>query len=450
MSRCRTFPALHGHESRRSIVRPDFHHQPSGKLFSELLCDTQRNPHGSGPGLAGLPVAHKLLERFFGESGLYMNPRRTIITLAVALVLTTQVSAQAKFKVLNNFGSSSDGNVPAGPLLLDSDGNLYGSTVAGPGPACCGLVFELTRSTSGTWSEKILYSFTGGSSGSTPWGGLAFGASGKLYGTLEGSTAAVGAVFSLSPGSSGWTYSILYTDGTARADGPGIVLDRAGNVYGNIGPGQENLGAVGELSYGSWAYSQLYSFCGQNSCPQGGGEPAPPIWDKNGNLWGVTTYGGISQKPCATDEGCGVVFEMTPDGDGTWTYNVIHQFASSSSDGQLPEGGLVADAAGNFYGATEVGGAYNHGTIFKLSFVGTQWVETILYDFPNCVQACFPTGTMAIDKAGNLYGTTLGGVFNQTCGGFTCGEVFEMARQGNGLWKFTLLHKFVGTDGYTR
>jgi len=225
------------------------------------------------------------------------------------------------------------------------------------------------------------------------------------------------------------------------------VLDRAGNVYGNIGPGQENLGAVGELSYGSWAYSQLYSFCGQNSCPQGGGEPAPPIWDKNGNLWGVTTYGGISQKPCATDEGCGVVFEMTPDGDGTWTYNVIHQFASSSSDGQLPEGGLVADAAGNFYGATEVGGAYNHGTIFKLSFAGTQWVETILYDFPNCVQACFPVGTMAIDKAGNLYGTTLGGVFNQTCGGFTCGEVFEMASQGNGRYKFTVLHKFVGTDG---
>jgi hypothetical protein len=141
---------------------------------------------------------------------------------------------------------------------------------------------------------------------------------------------------------------------------------------------------------------------------------------------------------------------MTPNGDGAWAYNVIHFFASSSSDGQFPEGGLVMDAAGNFYGTTELGGAYNHGTIFKLfSFVGTQWAETILYDFPNCVQACFPVGTMAIDKAGNLYGTTLGGVHNQACGGYTCGEVFEMARQGNGLFKFALLHKFVGTDGDT-
>jgi uncharacterized repeat protein (TIGR03803 family) len=368
-----------------------------------------------------------------------------IIALAAALAVATHLSAQANIKVLHNFGSSSDGNVPAGPLLLDSHGSLYGSTVAGPGPTCCGLVFELTPSANGIWSEKILYSFTGGTNGSTPWGGLAFGASGDLYGTLEGSTAAVGAVFSLSPGLTGWTYSILYTDGIARADGPGIVLDGAGNIYGDIGPGQNDLGAVGELSYSSWAYSQLYSFCGQSSCPQG--EPAPPIWDKNGNLWGVTTYGGISQSPCSDGQGCGVVFEMTPDGDGTWTYNVIHQFASSSSDGQLPEGGLVADAAGNFYGATEVGGAYNHGTIFKLSFVGTQWAETILYDFPNCVTGCFPVGTMAIGKTGNLYGTTIGGVFNQTCGGFTCGEVFEMSPQRNGRYKFTVLHKFVGIDG---
>jgi hypothetical protein len=177
-----------------------------------------------------------------------MNSMQKMIVLAMVLILTIQLSAQVKFKIVHDFGSSSDGNVPAGPLLLDSHGNLYGSAVAGPGPNCCGLVFELTPRTNGIWSEKILYSFTGGTNGSTPWGGLTFGESGDLYGTLEGSTAAVGTVFSLSPGSSSWTYSMLYTDGIARADGPGIVLDRGGNIYGDIGPGQENLGAVGELS----------------------------------------------------------------------------------------------------------------------------------------------------------------------------------------------------------
>lgn len=380
-----------------------------------------------------------------------MNRRQIITTLGMVLVFTIQLSAQVKFKVLHSFGSSNDGNVPAGPLLIDTRDNLYGSTVAAPGPACCGVVFELTPSANGTWGEKVLYSFAGGNSGGNPWGGLTLDASGNLYGTLAGDTAEVGAVFLLARNTGAWSYSILYTDGIARADGPGVFFDKSGNLYGYIGPGQDSAGAVGELSpdSGTWTYAQLYSFCPQDDCFDGLGGPAPPTWDSKGDLWDVTTYGGISQKPCASDEGCGVVFEMTPNGDGTWMYNVIHQFASSSSDGPFPDGGLVKDAAGNFYGNTQMGGAYGHGTIFKFSFTGGQWVETILYDFPNCVQACFPTGTMAIDKAGNLYGTTLGGVFNQTCGGFTCGEVFEMARQGNGLWKFTLLHKFVGTDGNT-
>ena len=376
--------------------------------------------------------------------------RRIIISLIVALVLTLPSSAQGfKVKVLHNFGATGDGSIPYGSPLLDPKGNLYGVTTDGGTGACgdygCGTIYELSAQTGGSWNEKILHSFAAGGDGEAPWGGLLLDAAGNLYGTVKGDFNVGSGIFELSPGASGWTNTILYD----VYSGPGLVFDKAGNLYGSMGGGSASLGALGELSpdASGWSYTELYSFCPQYGCPDGWSEPAPPVFDKNGNLWGVTTYGGISQKPCATDEGCGVVFEMTPDGDGTWTYNVIHQFASSSSDGQLPEGGLVADAAGNFYGATEVGGAYNHGTIFKLSFAGTQWVETILYDFPNCVQACFPVGTMAIDKAGNLYGTTLGGVFNQTCGGFTCGEVFEMASQGNGRYKFTVLHKFVGTDG---
>jgi uncharacterized repeat protein (TIGR03803 family) len=375
--------------------------------------------------------------------------------IGVVLVFSALSNAQgAKVKVLHNFGSTGDGSIPYGPLIIDSKGNLYGTTLNGG--TCsgddygCGAVFELS-SRANAWGEKLLYSFTGGNAGSSPWGGLVLGGSGTLlYGTLAGNSNAVGGVFELKRSAGSWTSTVLYTPGTALADGPGVVLDKLGNIYGEIGSGKYSLGAIGELSPGSsgWTYTDLYDFCA-TYCPDGWGPAAPPIWDENGNLWGVTTYGGISQKPCANDGGCGVVFEMTPNGDGIWTYNVIHFFASSSTDGQFPNGGLVADAAGNFYGNTQQGGAYNHGAIFKLTFIGGQWAETILYDFPNCVQACFPVGTMAIDKAGNLYGTTLGGVFNRTCGGFTCGEVFEMARQGNGRWKFSLLHKFVGTDGDT-
>jgi uncharacterized repeat protein (TIGR03803 family) len=369
--------------------------------------------------------------------------------IVVVLVFTTLSRAQgAKVKVLHSFGSTGDGSIPYGPPLLGSNGNLYGVTGGGPGPSGNGAVFQLSPDANGVWNESILHAFAAGSDGAYPWGGLLLDNSGNIYGTIHGYLSyAISGIFELSLGSSGWTNTVLYN----VYSGPGLVFDKTGNLYGSMGGGSASLGALGELSPGSggWIYSELYSFCPQYGCPDGWSEPAPPIFDRQGNLWGVATYGGISVPPCANNGGCGVVFEMTPNGDGTWTYNVIHFFASSSTDGQFPQGGLAVDAAGNFYGTTEDGGAHNHGTIFKLAFDSTlsQWVETILFDFPNCVQACFPVGTLAIDKAGTLYGTTLGGVFNQTCGGFTCGEVFEMSPQGNGTRKFKVLHKFVGTDG---
>jgi uncharacterized repeat protein (TIGR03803 family) len=380
-----------------------------------------------------------------------MKFKSIVVALSVLGTLTLICSAQAKVKVLHSFGSTGDGSIPYGPPLLDLKGNLYGVTTNGGTGVCsdygCGTTYDLIPKTGGTWSEKILHSFTAGSDGGAPWGGLLLDSAGNLYGTVKGDFTLSAGIFELSPGSSGWTNTILYN----VYSGPGLVFDKTGNLYGSMGGGTASVGAVGELSPGSggWSYSELYSFCPQYGCPDGWSEPAPPIFDHQGNLWGVATYGGISLPPCANNGGCGVVFEMTPNGDGTWTYNVIHFFASSSTDGQFPQGGLAMDAAGNFYGTTEDGGAYNHGTIFKLAFDSalSQWVETVLFDFPNCAQACFPVGTLAIDKVGTLYGTTLGGVFNQTCGGFTCGEVFEMARQGSGRWKFAVLHKFVGTDG---
>jgi uncharacterized repeat protein (TIGR03803 family) len=140
-----------------------------------------------------------------------------------------------------------------------------------------------------------------------------------------------------------------------------------------------------------------------------------------------------------------VIFEMTPNGDGTWTYHILHRFASYSADGQTPYGGLVMDASGNFYGTTEYGGAQGNGTVFKFSLTSGHWKKTVLYDFPSHGEGWGPDSTLVFDKAGNLYG--VGGGGNQGCGPYTCGVVFKLAPQKNGQWKYSAVHKFSGPDG---
>src|SRR5580692_2745657 len=212
-----------------------------------------------------------------------------------------------------------------------------------------------------------------------------------------------------------------------------------------MGRGQYKYGAIAELSPNSdgWTYTTLYSFC-VFRC--GYSPSAPPIWDGKGNLFGATTDGGVAQPACWTYAGCGVIFEMTPNGDGTWTYHILHRFLKfSSKDGQTPNGGLAMDAAGNLYGVTVYGGVHNQGRVFKLTFSGGRWKETALYDFPNCADGCLPAGTPAFDRAGNLYATASGGLAD--CGGYTCGVVFKLSPQQNGTWKYSVVYKLHGTDG---
>jgi hypothetical protein len=95
-------------------------------------------------------------------------------------------------------------------------------------------------------------------------------------------------------------------------------------------------------------------------------------------LFGVTSKGGIGQPACTTASGCGVIFEMTPNQDGTWTYHVLHRFASYPTDGPMPGGGLVMDKSGNFYGTTLGAGLLGTGEVFKLSFTGGRWKKTVV------------------------------------------------------------------------
>jgi uncharacterized repeat protein (TIGR03803 family) len=369
------------------------------------------------------------------------------LTVTLFVVLAQAAAAGSSYRVLHNFGGSADGTIPYGPLLLGKRGSLYGVTIDGGTGECsdygCGTVFELTPRTNSKWRERVLYSFVSGSDGAGPAGGLIFDGSGNLYGTTNrDGGASPSTAFELSPVSGGWAHTVIY-DNSA---GPGLVLDKAGNLYGDIGPGDYfGIGAVGELSPGSdgWSYTDLFNF----NPTVGYFPPAPPIWDGKGNMFGTTTDGGISQPKCQTSSGCGVIFEMTPNGNGTWAYHILHRFASFPQDGQTPSGGLVMDASGNLYGVTGgLGGAHKNGTVFKFTpSTGGKWKQTVLYDFPNCANGCYPFGTLAFDKAGNLYGASNGGLAD--CEGYDCGVIFKLTPQKNGAWKYSALHKFKGADG---
>jgi uncharacterized repeat protein (TIGR03803 family) len=370
-----------------------------------------------------------------------------VVPLVICILLVPAAWGGAKYKVLHDFGTGKDGAAPDGPLLFDGKKNLYGNTSGGGTGSCggygCGTVFELSPRPNGIWREKVLHDFAAGDDGALPWGGLVRDKKGDLYGTLIGDNGLGGSgVFELIPGRAGWSNALIYTQGA----GPGLVIDSSGNLYGAMGSGQHKYGAIAELSPSSmgWTYTALYSFC-VFQC--GFSPPAPPVWDGKGNLFGTTTFGGITQPPCYDSRGCGIAFEMTPSKDGTWAYHILHRFGSYATDGLAPYGGLVMDTSGNFYGTTIGGGAHGDGTVFKIVFTHGQWKKTTVYDFPpNCAEGCGPGTTLVFDKAGNLYGSDGGGLEN--CGGYPCGEVFKLTPQKNGRWKYTALYKFTGgTDG---
>jgi len=365
------------------------------------------------------------------------RPRQAIV-LAACLLLAS-VASGGTYKILHNFGAGSDGQYPAGGLVMGGQGLFYGATMGGDvgckGQGSGGTLFRL-KASGGRWQESILYCFAGQYIDGFPDSGLIVDGSGDLFGSADAGPGGVGDIFELTPDGEGWNFSIIY----ARQGGGCLVPDQAGDLYGCIGMGQYDHGAIGELSPGSngWAYTDLYDFCAPSSCYDGIQPESPLSWDSKGNLYGTTLAGGNDY--CSG--GCGVALQMTPNGDGTWTYRVIHYFGSSQYDGQLPVAGLVLDAAGNAYGATWDGGRYNCGIAYKLEPSGSHWREKVLYNFAG-PGGCASLLTPALDGAGNLYGPALGG--DPKCG--PCGVIFKLAPQKSGKWKYSVLHTFHGPDG---
>jgi uncharacterized repeat protein (TIGR03803 family) len=280
--------------------------------------------------------------------------------------------------------------------------------------AAIGTVFELTRGASG-WTEHVLYSFgTRSNDGYEPTAGVAMNKAGNLYGTAPygGSTA-----FELTPGTGGWKETVLHRF-VKQGDGGGlfggVILDASGNLYGTTeGGGAFNGGTVYELyrTSSGWKEKVLHSFHLSQS------DGNTPGWgslfmDSSGSLYGTTAGGGC----CG-----GVVFKLTPDSSGRWKETILYNFQKGVT-GYSPNAGAVMDKAGNLYGTTDYGGGFcDCGVIYKLAPGPTgKWMYTVLHTFGVGYDGGVPEGNLVMDSKGNLYGgTVLGGVY----GG---GVVFEL------------------------
>ncbi len=201
---------------------------------------------------------------------------------------------------------------PFGGVVFDQAGNLYGTAQGGPLNA--GTVYKLTPN-NGSWSKSTIFVFDyGGSSGAEPDASLLIDSSGNLYGTTQAAGEGQnGTVFELTPSNGGWNFNLLYSfSGVGINDGPQTPLtqDAAGNLYGtNYGGGPLGYGNVFKLTHtnGSWAYTSLHDFDG----PDGRWPLSKVVIDAQGHLYGTTTFGGLQNPACIFGE-CGVVWEITP------------------------------------------------------------------------------------------------------------------------------------------
>ena len=216
--------------------------------------------------------------------------------------------------VLHRFNGADGASPYAGFLVLDTAGNLYGTTNAG-GAHNQGVVFKLSP----TGSETVLHSFTGGADGGGPRAGLLRDAARNLYGTtLNGGTSVngpcaggCGVVFKLSPCDSGYDFSVVYTfPGGAEGGNPeaGLIQDPVGNLYGTTGSLAPGYNVVFKLSPAG-TETVLYSFVGG---ADGGTPYAGLVRDSAGNLYGTTVDGGDTSGACGQGGGCGVVFRLGP------------------------------------------------------------------------------------------------------------------------------------------
>lgn len=401
-----------------------------------------------------------------------MNSRftsRWLVPFMAILILTSTASAKWNEKVLYSFQGGTDGATPAGGVVFDKSGNLYGATTDGGSTNCspvaaCGTVYQLAppAKKGGAWTETILRVFQGKASndGELPAGGVIADASGNIYGTtayggsggcvLLGITGGCGTVYEFSPPQTkggAWTYAILYSFQGGK-DGylpiGDLAFDSAGNLYGSTefgggkgttcDPDYQYCGTVFKLSPpktkgGKWTEKVLHSFAG--GATDGANPNGNLVLDTKGVIFGMTTWGGSTgcQGP-----GCGTAFELKPPTKtgGAWTEKILHRF-TDGYDGAGPNGGLIFDAKGSLYGAAGGGGSQGSGVVFRLTQAKAsgRWTETVLHSFQGTKDESNPQG-LVFDSLGNLYCSS--------------GSIVRLKppRQKGGSWILNLLYEFQG------
>jgi uncharacterized repeat protein (TIGR03803 family) len=397
--------------------------------------------------------------------GLSLGAALVALAAAFVLIVVMPQPAQAQtFTVIHNFSGGEDGASPYAGVTLDGAGNVYGT--ANSGGIGYGTVYKLKNR---VWTLDPLYEFTGGSDGANPEARVIFGPNGTLYGTtvtggvfnlrpyptvcktalcpwmetelyyfqggssdgfdpeygdlkfdglhnIYGTTFyggninynngyGAGVVYKLAPSGGGYEESVLYAFSVSDGEFPinGVIFDGSGNIYGTTYQGGlSNSGTVFELMpvRGGWTDCTLNNF---RNGTDGGYLYAGVIFDPSGtNLYGATSNGG-------TGEG-GTVFELTPIGNCSWTLNTLYSFTETTAPQCGPRGSLVLDGAGNLYGTTYCDGAHGFGNIFKLTPQGSY---TSLYDFTGGSDGGNPISNAVLDSSGNLYGTaSTGGTQN--------------------------------------
>jgi len=338
-----------------------------------------------------------------------------------------EITTNGAFTSLYDFAGAADGASPGAPLVQDSSGNFYGTTVSGGTNGGNGTIFEI--GTNGVLTS--LYSFTGAADGGSPYGSLLLGADGNYYSTaLGGGTYGAGTAFNISAAGALNSYYSF----TGGADGyypdAGLVLGNDGNFYGTtVYGGTNETGNIFEISTNGDAIN-LYSFTNGID----GADPQDAlVLGTDGNFYGTTCYGGSTN-------GDGTVFRISSEGVLTAMYSF-----TNGVDGANPVAGLIQGTDGDFYGTTYNGGSNGNGTVFKITAEGA---FTAMYSFTNGADGANPIGGLVQGTDGNFYGTASAGgtsVFFFE-GGYYGGTIFKITTSG----VFTALYSFAaGSDGAT-